>query len=131
MNKITSLIIMGMITTFLSSCAFFGKVTRDNNTYTAEIISSLKRQEFAALELFRAASVADGVGNFESCSRYAGPALLIEAKAKAQAYRALWLAGLPYPKDDGTLPEEGESQPDPGVAPAPKPVTSVCSSGTK
>ena len=129
MNNILNISMYILIATFVTSCCLFGKVSRDGATYTAEVISSLKRQEYAAIELIRAATISNGVGNFESCSRYAGPALLIEAKARHQAYRALWLAGLPYPYEDGTLPDEGEEQPDPGASPDPEPVTSICKSG--
>jgi hypothetical protein len=101
-------------------------VVRDASSFTVETLAALKRQEEAASALLLAAESANEAGDAESCRAYAEPALLIEASARAQAYRALWLAGLPYPAEDGTLPDRGTEQPDPGPAREPDPVTLIC-----
>ena len=101
------------------SCATIPKrVIRDTNTYTAEILAGLQREQEAATALFAAADRALAAGEEESCREYAGPALLIQTKAQPQAHRALYLAGLPYPLADGSLPDPKDAQPDPGPAPA-------------
>lgn len=97
-------------------------VVRDATAFQIETMAALKRQEEAASALREAAIIARDRGDHEACVRYAEPVLLIEASAKAQAYRALWLAGLPYPVDN---PTEGE-QPDPGPSAEPAPVSSIC-----
>lgn len=96
-------------------------VVRDSATYTTEIYASVARQTEAASALLIAAEAAREAGDLEACARYAEPALLIQASAEAQGYRALWLAGLAYPGGDGT---------DPGVAPDPDPVSTVCGEDT-
>ena len=103
-----------------------GKIIRDGQTYTAEVISGLLREQAAAKVLLEAAAAAKAAGNVETCAKLAKPALLIEAKANGQAYRALWLAGLNYPKADGSVPAEGEKQADPGPTGAPADVATVC-----
>jgi len=106
-------------TLLFASCATIPKrVIRDTNTYTAEILAGLQREQEAATALFAAADKAMAAGEEESCREYAKPAILIQAKAKAQAYRALYLAGLPYPLPDGSLPDPKATQPDPGPGPA-------------
>ena len=111
---------------------FFGvgcvhnKVVRDRSTYTVEIFASLARQLEAAEALFGAAEAANAEGDDEACAQYAAPALMIEAKARSQAFRSLWLAGLPYPKADGTMPVEGEVQDDPGPSSRRRPVAVIC-----
>ena len=125
MNKFAIVAGFGILIAFGSGCATTD-VVRDGKTYTAEIVASLLRQNAAAKELKVAAIASKELGDNKACERYARPALLIEAKAQAQAYRALWLAGLPYPKADGSIPEDGEEQDDPGVAPSPEPVSTLC-----
>ena len=92
------------------------KVVRDTQTYTAEILAGLAREQAAAEALVVAAELARSAGDEELCREYYAPALLIEVKAEPQAYRALWLAGLPYPLADGSLPAPGTEQEDPGPA---------------
>ena len=103
-----------------------GKVVRDGKTYTAETVASLMRQQAAAKQLRAAAEAAKAAGDNEACVSYARVALLIEAKAKPQAYRALWLADLNYPNADGSIPESGTEQPDPGPAPTPADPSTIC-----
>ena len=104
---------------FVEGCATVPKrVIRDTQVYTLEILAGLQREQEAAQSLFEAADAARDNGDQPTCRIYVQPALVIQAKAKPQAYRALWLAGLPYPNADGSLPEPGETQPDPGAAPA-------------
>jgi len=116
-----------MILVCLLSCATLQhSVVRDAPTYTVEILATLQRQEDAADALRDAASYARENGDVERCILYAEPALMIDAYARSQAYRALWLADLPYPNPDGSLPEPGEEQPDPGPSAALEPVTVLC-----
>ncbi len=88
-------------------------VVRNASTFQTEVLASLARQEEAASALFAAADKAKAAGDTEACVEYAGPALLIDASAQSQAFRALWLAGLPYPVD-GEMPPTNTKQPDPG-----------------
>jgi hypothetical protein len=99
----------------LSGCV--RHIVRNEATYTAEIYASIARQNEAADALIVAAEAARDAGDTAACARYAEPALLIQASAEIQGYRALWLAGLPYPGGDGE---------DPGAIPDPEPVSSVC-----
>ena len=94
-------------------------IVRNEVTYTTEIYASVARQTEAADALLDAAKAASDAGDYDACVRYAGPALLIVSAAEIQGYRALWLAGLPYPGDDGS----GE---DPGAPPDPEPVSTIC-----
>ena len=107
----------------LGSAGCAKTVIRNSLTFQAETMSALKRQEEAAVALRAAAEAAKERGDQEACEKYAGPALLIEASAQAQAYRALWLAGLPYPTD--ATPVDGEL-PDPGPSAEIAPVSSIC-----
>lgn len=110
----------------LTACAH-RLVVREAPTYTLETAATVARQEEAAEALLEAAEVASEAGDWAACTRYAAPALLIEATARPQANRALWLAGLPYPDPEtGETPARGTEQPDPGPSPAPRPVTDVC-----
>ncbi len=74
----------------------------------------------------KAAKAAKAAGDRVKCVAYAKPALLIQAKAQGQAFRALWLAGLNYPKADGSIPKSGEEQADPGPTGVPASVDTVC-----
>jgi hypothetical protein len=121
MSKTTIVGVIGVA--LLSGCCLTGKVARDAKTYTAEVFANLLRQKAAAKMLFKAAEAAD---DDKVCAAYARPALLIEAKAQGQAYRSLWLASLPYPLKDGTIPAEGVKQPDPGAPGPPRAVSEVC-----
>ena len=107
-------------------CPSPGTVTRDADTYVAEILAGLARESEAADALMLAAESALEAHDSELCAVYAGPALLIEAKARPQAYRALWLAGIVYPEADGTIPPEGTEQADPGPSGSVESVMSVC-----
>ena len=118
--------ILLLFVTGVSGCCTTGKVVRDGQTYTAEVMSSLMREQAAAKRLLDAAKAAKAAGDKAKCEAYAKPALLIEAKAKGQAYRALWLADLPYPKADGSIPKAGEKQEDPGPTGVPDDVAKVC-----
>lgn len=97
-------------------------IARNEATYTAEIYAAIARQNEAADALLEAADSAKEAGDLDACARYAQPALLIKATAEIQGHRALWLAGLPYPGGDGT---------DPGAAPDPEPVSTVCGEGVE
>lgn len=103
-----------------------GKIVRDSQTYTAEVMSGLLREKLAAKHLLEAAKAAKAAGDRAKCVAYAKPALLIQAKAQGQAFRALWLAGLNYPKADGSIPKSGEEQADPGPTGVPASVDTVC-----
>jgi hypothetical protein len=94
-------------------------VVRDTNTYTLEVHAALARQEEAAAALRKYAERAAAAGDNVACEELAGPALLIEATARPQASRALFLAGLSYP---------GAPKPptDPGPPPAVQPLTTIC-----
>ena len=106
-----------MIVALLLACGTLPKrINRDTQTYTVEIFAGLQREEKAAEALLKAASAAAKRGDLEACEDYAAPALLIQTKAQKQAYRALWLAGLPYPNKDGSVPDPKVKQPDPGAA---------------
>ena len=106
-----------MIVALFFACATVPKrVNRDSQTYTMEVLAGLQRQEDAASALFKAANAAAVRGEKKACEEYAQPALIIQAKAEKQAFRALWLAGLPYPNADGSVPDPKEKQPDPGKA---------------
>lgn len=106
-----------MLLIFLAACATVpNRVNRDTQTYTTEVFASLQREEKAAAALFKAADAAAKSGDAKACEEYAAPALLIRTKSKKQAYRALWLAGLPYPNEDGSIPDPKTEQPDPGAA---------------
>jgi hypothetical protein len=103
----------------VAACATLPKnVVRKTDTYIAEVLSALQRQEAAADALFAAADQAHADGNVELCAEYLRPALTIEAHARAQAYRALYLAGLPYPEGSGGIPDLPARQPDPGPSEA-------------
>lgn len=102
-------------------------VIRDAETFVAEHASSLARETEAADRLLDAATFALMNGDEDRCVLYAETALLIEAKAQPQHYRALWLAGLPYPSGD-YVPPLGTEQPDPGAAPAPEDPETICPS---
>lgn len=101
-------------------------VLRDAATFQIETMAALARQEEAAGALRVAAVAALEQGDRASCVLYAEPALLIEAAAQAQAYRALWLAGLPYPTEDGSMPPEGTAQPDPGPSTKAPAASTIC-----
>jgi hypothetical protein len=103
-----------------------GKIVRDSQTYTAEVMSGLLREKLAAKHLLEAAKAAKAAGDTAKCEAYAKPALLIQAKAQGQAFRALWLAGLNYPKADGSIPKSGEEQADPGPTGSVASVATVC-----
>lgn len=90
------------------------QVRRDANTYAAEVLAGLQREKAASASLHSAAQDALNRGASAECLEWVHPALVIDAKAQPQAYRALWLAGLPYPNPDGSLSEPGEEQADPG-----------------
>ena len=99
----------------LASCAAVPKrVVRDTQTYTAEILAGLAREHAAAELLVDAAEQARTGGDEARCRTYYATAHLIDVKAQAQAYRALWLAVVPYPLPDGSLPAAEEEQGDPG-----------------
>lgn len=100
------------------------RVFRDADTFTAETLAALARQEEASAALKEAALAAAAAGDLDTCVRLAEPALLIDVSAKVQAYRALWLAGLPYPASG-----EGP-QADPGEPPAPRPADQFCGQET-
>ena len=102
------------------------RITRDRDTYVVEVFANLARQNEASEALLQAAEASARAGDVEACEGYAEPALLIQAKAQAQAWRALWLAGQPYPLEDGSLPPEGEPQPDPGPAGDPVEASNFC-----
>ncbi len=104
-----------VVAALAAACAALPKrVVRNTDTYIAEVLSALQRQEAAPATLFSAADQARGVGDVELCEKYLRPALVIEAHAEAQAYRALYLAGLPYPEGSGGIPDQPRNQPDPG-----------------
>ena len=124
MTKTT--IVGAIMVALLGGCCLKGKVARDAKTYTAEVFANLLRQKAAAKMLLKAAEAAKAAGDAEACKGYARPALVIEAKAQGQAYRSLWLASLPYPLENGTIPDEGVKQDDPGVTGSPRAVTEVC-----
>jgi hypothetical protein len=119
-------IVVAIMVALLGGCCLTGKVARDAKTYTAEVFGNLLRQKAAAKMLFEAAEAAKAAGDVEACQGYARPALVIEAKAQGQAYRSLWLASLPYPLEDGTIPAEGVKQDDPGVTGSPRAMVEVC-----
>lgn len=95
-------------------------VLRDAVTYRAETLAALERQREAAEMLIRAADAAKADGDLGTCAQMAAPALLIEAYAEGQAYRALWLADLPYPGGPAG------DQPDPGPSATPRKATDYC-----
>ena len=98
------------------------KVVRDASAFRLETMAALARQQEAATALHDAAAQARVRGDRPTCVKYAEPALLIDAAAEAQAYRALWLAELAYPDSSGEFPSDGEDQSDPG---APNPIADV------
>lgn len=102
-----------VILVLLAGCAK-KNVVRSAGTFTVETLAALKRQEEAAAALHHAATKAKENGDTASCLRYIKPALLIDAAAQKQAYRALWLADLPYPDANGDMPPKGVKQEDPG-----------------
>tara|TARA_R110002020_G_scaffold194133_3_gene394726 strand:+ start:3103 stop:3543 length:441 start_codon:yes stop_codon:yes gene_type:complete len=111
------MIVAGILAFSMVACATIPKrVIRDTQTYTVEILAGLQREKDAAAALFEAADAARDAGHEEACRLYVHPALVIQVKSQPQAYRALWLAGLPYPNPDGSLPDPKEKQPDPGAA---------------
>jgi Flp pilus assembly protein TadD len=112
----------------VAGCATVPKrVVRDSQTYTAEVLSSLARETEAKGALLIAADFAIEAGDETACLVYAETALTIEAYAENQAYRALWLAGLPYPTSDGVMPLDlSEEQEDPGMPPAPRDPIDFC-----
>lgn len=101
-------------------------VVRDSATFATETAAGLAREEEAAAALRTAAEFAADHGDDAACRDWATTALLIDAKARAQAYRSLWLAGLAYPDASGVLPPKGTQQPDPGPGKAPEPPDAVC-----
>jgi len=108
------------------------RISRDTLSYIAETLGSVQREEAAAKELLRAARTAWQAGDEFACTAYAQPALASLARARAEGYRALWLAGLPYPdaarwpEEPGHVPSTRVEQPDPGP-PGPTPPTGyVC-----
>jgi len=109
----------------ITGCCGSGKVVRDSKTYAAEVMASMLRERSASQRLMEGALAAKARGDNTACERLAAPAMVIQAKAQRQAYRALWLAGLPYPAADGSV-SSGAEQADPGPSPAPKSVDSVC-----
>lgn len=112
-----------LILSLLGGCSGKRSVLRDAQTYQTETMAALARQEEAATELFRAADAAKSVGDVAECQRLVAPALLIEAYARRQAYRALWLADLPYPG----APATGDG--DPGPSSPPQPAAAYCTEG--
>ena len=101
------------------------RVVRDSSTYTAEILSSLQREREASAALHRAAALVP----LDECAEVIAPALLIDAAAQRQAYAALWLAGLPYPLEDGSIPDPKAVQADPNEgleAPIPHDAEAYC-----
>ncbi len=126
MRKLIKATIVATSIVLVTGCCTAGKVVRDGQTYTAEVMAGLMREQAAAKSLREAATKAKDAGDRAACEGYARTALLIEAKARGQAYRALWLAGLPYPKPDGSVPKKGEEQQDPGPSPKPADVGTVC-----
>ena len=119
---ITLIILMAASAVVVAGCPKQQTIVRDGDTFTIETLASLARQEEAAAALRFAATEAATNGDMMACTLYAEPALLIEAAARPQAYRALWLAGLPYPGG----PEDGSAQPDPGPAPETENTTTIC-----
>lgn len=112
--KLTVAIVAALGVT-LAGCATVPKrISRDTQTYTAEVLASLAREEAAAEALTSAAAQARAAGDEMMCRELYAPAHLIDVKARAQAFRALWLAGLPYPLPDGSLPAADAEQDDPG-----------------
>lgn len=107
--KLASLVLV-----FAASGCAHNRIVRDASTYVAEHVNALSRQENASEALKLAAAAARDADDPALCSRYAEPAFRIDHRAAAEAYRALWLAGLPYPQPDGSMPAEGQEQPDPG-----------------
>ncbi len=101
------------------------KVVRDPGTYTVEILAALLRQQEASAALHDAAREARVRGDYDACVMYAEPALLIDASAQAQAYRALWLADLPYPAGPD-MEQHNKTQPDPGPSKAVEPPNTLC-----
>ncbi len=101
------------IVALLSACSGLPKnVVRRTDTYIAETLSALQRQEAAAEALRTAAASARASGDSESCEDYLYPALVIETTAQPQAFRALFLAGLPYPSDQPTQPQADPGPPE-------------------
>ena len=117
-------LILTLIAVAASGCAHSGSIRRDGPTYAVEVFASLQRQEAAATALLNAASAAAARGDRDACLSYARPALVIQAAAKPQAFRALWLAGLTYPTPDGSKPTG--PQPDPGPAGQPASADTIC-----
>ncbi len=124
MKRLTLFTLIAALAVGLAGCP--RQIIRDASTYTAEIVASVQRQHEAMNALFIAAETARLDRDLEKCKLYAHPALVIEAKAQAQGDRALWLAGMPYVNPDGSIPEKGEEQPDPGVSPALRDIEEVC-----
>ena len=111
--------IVATLSVALASCTTIPKrVVRDSQTYIAEILAGLEREQAAADELAVAAAAARDAGDESACMAHYSVAHLIMVKAQPQAYRALWLGGLPYPLEDGSLPDPKQEQEDPGPAPA-------------
>jgi len=109
------------------SCATIPKrVIRDTQTYTLEILAGLQRESEAASALESAAVLARDAGDAELCQQFYTPALTIQVKAQAQAYRALYLAGLPYPQEDGSVSTEAQDDPGPARTIEADEVTTFC-----
>jgi len=119
-------IVVIILTSLAASGCAHTRISRERDTYTAEVFAGLQRERAAADALMLAAEAALQADDIPACRAYSEPALVIQAKAQPQAFRALWLAGIAYPLEDGSLPEEGVEQEDPGAAPPVLSVDEVC-----
>lgn len=97
-----------------------GYVARHGPTIAAETLGAAARELEQAAGLRDAASLALSYGDRARCEHYAALALRSEAVALPLARRSLYLAGLPYPG------AEGDDSSDPGPAPEPAAVDTIC-----
>lgn len=119
--------VLPIVALLCASCATLPKrVIRDTQTYTLEILAGLQRESEAASALEAAAVLARDAGDAELCQQFYTPALTIQVKAQAQAFRALYLAGLPYPQEDGSVSTEAQEDPGPARTIEADEVTTFC-----
>lgn len=126
-NLIYAAFTLGMAIEVTGCATVPNRIVRDSQTYSAEIYAGLVREREAAAALIVAAEAALEEGDSEACVTYASAALTIEAYAENAAYRALWLAGLPYPDSNGELPSDPSAeQEDPGAPSAARDAGDFC-----
>lgn len=115
-----------LVLVLLIGCSRY--VVRDGAAMAAGVLASMEREIWLTGLLLDAAAQAREQGDFTRCRQYAEAALFSEAVARPHALRSLYLAHLPYPEADGSIPTD--PQVDPGEPLESRPVEDICGEGS-